>query len=135
MARRARSQVNPIQILLLIAIVGGAVAAAYSFLNRSTDPFAGVTPLDTAEYLENANSLSGNLYHVEGTIDDRLDNWRADKGRLFSVSVGDGAATTLVPVWIPGGLSSQNVQRGQRFLFKVRVKETGILEVEEIIKA
>ncbi len=135
MARRARSKVNPVQIIILLAVGVALVGGGYSFLNRSTDPFAGITPLSTAEYLENANALSGNIYHVEGTIDDRLDNWRASEGRLFSVSVGDGASTTLVPVWIPGDLSSQNVQRGQRFLFKVRVKETGILEVEEIIKA
>lgn len=135
MARRARSKVNPIQIILLLGVGAAIIAGGYSFLNRSTDPFAGITPLSTAEYLENANSLSGNTYHVEGTIDDRLDNWRASQGRLFSVSVGDGAATTLVPVWIPSDLSAQNVQRGQRFLFKVRVKETGILEAEEIIKA
>ncbi len=135
MARRARSSVNPVQLLLVALVIGAVVAGAYSFMNRTTDPFAGITELSTAEYLENANALSGNVYRVEGLIDDRLDNWRASEGRLFSVSVGDGASTTLIPVWIPGSLSSQNVQRGQRFLFKVMVKETGILEAQEIVKA
>lgn len=135
MARRARSKTNPIQLILIVLVIGALVAGAYSFMNRTTDPFAGITELSTAEYLENANSLSGNVYRIEGLIDDRLDNWRAADGRLFSVSVGDGAATTLIPVWIPGNLSSQNVQRGQRFLFKVMVKESGILEAREIVKA
>ena len=101
-------------------------------MNRSTDPMTGVTALSTEEYLESSSALSGNTYKIEGTVDDRLDNWRAADGRLFSVQVSE--AGTFVPVWLPAGIEA-NIQRGQRYHFKVRVLETGILEVLQLLKA
>lgn len=92
----------------------------------------GVTPLSTEEYLESSNALSGNVYRIEGTVDDRLDNWKASEGRLFSVQVSEGG--TFVPVWVPASFAS-NIQRGQRYIFKVKVLETGVLEVTELLKA
>ena len=68
----------------------------------------------------------------KGTVDDRLDNCRASDGRLFSVQISE--AGSFVPVWVPPTLET-NIQRGQRYLFKVRVLETGVLEVLELFKA
>lgn len=115
-------------LLLLAAGIGGG----YALLNRSTDPMTGITALSTEEYLESSIALSGNTYKVEGTVDDRLDNWRSVDGRLFSVQVSE--AGTFVPVWVPPKVET-NIQRGQRYIFKVRVLETGVLEVLELLKA
>jgi len=101
-------------------------------LHRGTDPLTGVTALSTEEYLESSTALSGNTYKVEGTVDDRLDNWKAAEGRLFSVQVTEGG--TFVPIWVPADLET-NIQRGQRYIFKVRVQESGVLEVLELLKA
>jgi hypothetical protein len=70
-------------------------------------------------------------------IDDRLDQgWRQADGRLFSVlvSAGDGDGNAFVPIFVPPEYDGPNLQRGQRYTFKVRVKENGVLEVMELLK-
>ena len=68
-------------------------------------------------------------------MDDRLDNWRSAEGRLFSVQVSEGSGNTYVPVWVPPNYKGANIQRGQRYILKVRVMETGVLKVLELTKA
>jgi hypothetical protein len=135
MARRAQSSINPTHLLglvLILAVLGGG---GYMLLHRTTDPMTGITELLSSEFLENATALSGNLYKVEGVVDDRLDTgWRQSDGRLFSVQVSDGSGNTFVPLWVPPDYEGTNIQRGQRYTFKVRVQENGILEVIELIK-
>lgn len=135
MSRRAQSGVRPahwLGLLGILAVIGGG---GYALMNRTTDPMTGVTDLSASEFMENATALSGNEYKVEGIVDDRLDNWRSTDGRLFSVQVTDGSGNTFVPVWVPPGYKGANIQRGQRYILKVRVLETGVLEVLELIKA
>ena len=135
MARRAQSSINPTHLLglvLILAVLGGG---GYTLLHHTTDPMTGITELLSSEFLENATALSGNLYKVEGVVDDRLDTgWRQSDGRLFSVQVSDGTGNTFVPLWVPPDYEGTNIQRGQRYTFKVRVQENGILEVIELIK-
>lgn len=131
MARRAQSGLKPLHITILVVLIGIALSVVWWLMNRGGDPMTGVTPLDPSEYLESAASLSGNVYRVEGTIDDRLENWKADEGRLFSVQVSEGS--NFLPVWVPPDLET-NIQRGQRYLFKVRVLDTGVLQVLQLIK-
>lgn len=135
MPRRAQSGVRPAHWLGLIAILAVVGGGGYALMNRSTDPMTGVTDLSAGEFMENATALSGNEYKVEGIVDDRLDNWRSADGRLFSVQMTDGNGNTFVPVWVPPDYKGANIQRGQRYVFKVRVLETGVLEVLELIKA
>lgn len=134
MSRRAQSGVNPahwLGLIIIIAVVGGG---GYALMNRATDPMTGVTELSTNEFLDNATALSGNIYKVEGIVDDRLDKWRTSEGRLFSVQISDGRGGAFVPVWVPGDYEGANIQRGQRYVFKVRVQENGVLEVLELLK-
>src|SRR5688500_16159777 len=128
MARRAQSGLHPAHLLGILAVIVGVLIGGYSILNRGTDPMTGITPLSVEEFLENASALSGNTYRVEGVIDDRLDNWRASDGRLFSVQVSETGS--FVPILIPPTFEA-NIQRGQRYIFKVRVLETGVLEATE----
>ncbi len=133
MPRRAQSGVRPahwLGLIVILAVVGGG---GYTLMNRTTDPMTGVTDLSAGEFMENATALSGNEYRVEGIVDDRLDNWRSADGRLFSVQMTDGSS--FVPVWVPPDYKGANIQRGQRYIIKVRVLETGVLEVLELIKA
>jgi hypothetical protein len=119
-------------LLVILAVIGGG---GFALMNRATDPMTGVTELSTNEFLENATALSGNIYKVEGIVDDRLDKWRSADGRLFSVQISDGSGTgTFVPVWVPPDYQGANIQRGQRYTFKVRVQENGVLEVLELLK-
>ncbi len=132
MARRAQSGFKPTHLFILLGALVGVCAVGYKLLNRTTDPMTGITQLSAEEYLESSTALSGNTYKIEGTVDDRLDNWRAADGRLFSVQISEGG--NFVPVLVPAKLET-NIQRGQRYVFKVRVLETGILEVIELLKA
>lgn len=132
MARRAQSGLKPVHLISLLILIGGVIGGGYALFNRSGNPLTGITPLSTEEYVDSSTALSGNVYKVEGTVDDRLDNWRAADGRLFSVQATEGG--TYVPVWVPPGVET-NMQRGQRYVFKVRVLETGVLEVLELFKA
>ncbi|HRH95284.1 MAG TPA: hypothetical protein PLB55_05085 [Prosthecobacter sp.] len=135
MPRRAQSGVRPAHWLGLIAILAVIGGGGYALMNRTTDPMTGVTDLDAGEFMENATALSGNEYKVEGIVDDRLDNWRSADGRLFSVQLSDGQASTFVPVWVPPDYKGANIQRGQRYILKVLVLETGVLKVLELIKS
>ncbi len=134
MSRRAQSGVRPAHWLGLIAILAVVGGGGYALMNRTTDPMNGITELSTSEFLENATALSGNIYKVEGIVDDRLDNWRSADGRLFSVQIVEGSGTSFVPVWVPPNYTGANVQRGQRYTFKVRVQENGVLEVINLLK-
>ncbi|MFO1483051.1 MAG: hypothetical protein U1F71_06760 [Verrucomicrobiaceae bacterium] len=135
MPRRAQSGVRPAHWLGLIVILAAIAGGGYALMNRATDPMTGVSDLNTAEFLENATMLSGNVYKLEGIVDDRLDKWRGADGRLFSVQLSDGSSTgAFVPIWVPPDYQGANIQRGQRYVFKVRVQENGVLEVLELLK-
>lgn len=135
MPRRAQSGVRPahwLGILAIFAVIGGG---GYALMNRATDPMTGITELSTREFLDDASALSGNIYRLEGIVDDRLDKWRSADGRLFSVQISDGTGSgNFVPVWVPPDYQGANIQRGQRYSFKVRVQENGVLEVLELLK-
>ena len=135
MSRRAQSGVRPTHWLGLIAILAVVGGGGFALMNRTTDPMTGITDLSTSEFMENATALSGNEYKVEGMVDDRLDNWRSADGRLFSLQVSDGSGNSFLPVWVPPDYKGANIQRGQRYILKVRVLETGVLKVLELIKA
>lgn len=132
MSRRAQSGVRPTHWLGLIAILAVVGGGGFALMNRTIDPMTGVTDLSTGEFMENATALSGNEYKVEGIVDDRLDNWRSADGRLFSLQVSGGS---FVPVWVPPDYKGANIQRGQRYILKVYVMETGVLKVLELLKA
>jgi hypothetical protein len=138
MARRAKSSFKPTHLLLTL---GGIVVVAllgYKLLNSgggSTGGFAGINELSIREYMDNSNALSGNTYRIEGTIDERLDNWRSSEGRLFSVLVDDGNEVSALPVLVPAEFNT-NIQRGQRFRFKVEVESgNGLLRVLDLSKS
>jgi hypothetical protein len=131
MARRAQSGIKPAHLIAILALLAGIIVGGWSLLNRGTDPMTGLTPLSMDEYLESSNALSGNTYKIEGTIDNRLDSWKGSD-RLFSVQISE--AGSFVPVLVPASLEA-NIQRGQRYVLKVRVLETGILEVLQLLKA
>ncbi|MFZ4767439.1 MAG: hypothetical protein ACOYMN_21010 [Roseimicrobium sp.] len=139
MARRAKSTFNPTHLLLSIAAVASVALLGYKLLSSgggASGGYVGVVDLSVREYLDNSNALSSNTYRMEGTIDERLDNWRSTQGRLFSVLVDDGTDVSPVPVFVPAQFNSSNIQRGQRFRFKVTVQSgTGVLEVVDMTKS
>ncbi len=85
-------------------------------------------------YLENANSLRGNVYKIDGTIDNQL-TWSPTAGRLVSVIVAGPSGEQPLPVLVPSTFNHVNIQKDQRFEFRIEVGERGVLRVQDIRKA
>jgi hypothetical protein len=140
MPRRAKSSFKPVHLIISIAAVAAVAFVSFLLLRNgggSSGGYVGVTDLSVREFLENSNALGSNTYRIEGTIDNRLDNnWPASKGRLFSVLVEDRDEVAALPVFVPPQFKGTNIQRGQRYRFKVEVQaDTGVLEVKDLSKS
>lgn len=130
MARRASSSPHPLWVLLTIAALICSAGLGYYVYGRVSDPYRTIPSLPVKDYLENANSLRGNSYKLDGTVSKALD-WSAKAGRLFSVETADGE---MVGLLVPPELGHLNLEKGQRFLFKIEVADKGILRVQEAHK-
>ena len=135
MARRAHPTTPSKLILsLVIGFLALAGVGAY-FFQKDANPFRTVEKLNPSDYYENANSLRGNIYQIEGTILNSL-AWNPEKGRLFSIRVTTGDSKNWpLPILIPSSLRQINVQKNQSYRAKVRINDSGILLVEEVQKS
>jgi hypothetical protein len=133
MGRRASSSAHPSWVIVGFVFIGLAVLGGYLLYRKVSDPYRTIAPLEIALYLENSNSLRGNTYKVTGTVLNAL-AISHEKGRLFSIEIGTAPAVDVIPILIPTSLGSINVQKGQRFLFKIEVDDKGILKVQDLVK-
>jgi hypothetical protein len=131
MVRRASSSVNRWWVAGVVLLAVLAMAGGWALFKEVSDPYRTLTSLDVSAYLENANSLRGNVYKLSATVDSQL-AWAPRQGRLYSVEV-DGRNDVL-PVMIPASFNSMNIQKGQRYFFKLEVGEKGILRVQDVRK-
>ena len=132
MARRSRSSFNPTWLIggaILLALV---VAVGSMFLSQTSDPYRKTETLEVRAYLENSNSLRGNVYRVTGEVLDVL-GYSTTEGRL--ISVGTGANNDVIPMVIPASLGRVNIQKGQKFIFLIEVTDKGILRAKDLTKA
>lgn len=130
MARRASSSVHPVWMLIAGVLLVAALAGGYLLFGKISDPWRTMTPLPVQDYLQNSNSLRGNVYKVEATVTDLLQSSQST-GRLFSVEVGGEQLAIL----IPPQFNSINVERGQHYFFKLEVSDKGILKAQDVKKA
>jgi hypothetical protein len=102
-----------------------------------------VEELDPKLYYDNANSLRGNTYRIDAEIDSALGN-SPTKGRLFSVVLKKGGkeagkdgtkGSITIPVLVPIELGKLTIQKGQHYMMKVKVGDSGVLMVEEARKS
>lgn len=133
MPRRATSSANPLWILIIVVLIIASLAGGYYFFNSVSDPYRTLAPLDTDAYLQNSNSLRGNTYKINATIQSSL-SWSPSVGRLFSVEVDSNNTTNVLPILIPSKFNDINIQKGQKFYFKVEVGDKGLLKVKELKK-
>lgn len=111
--------------------MGGALAGGWLLYRQVSDPFRTLATLDVLSYLENANSLRGNVYKVSGTIVNQL-AWSSGGGRLYSIEVEGNRQ--LLPVLFPNQFNQQNIQKGQRYFIKLEVGDKGVLRAQEMRK-
>lgn len=112
-------------------LVIAAIAGGYFLYNFVGDPFRALTPLDVPVYLDNSNSLRGNTYKVSGTVASKL-AWSPTVGSLYSIEVE--STGEMLPLLVPAEFNHVNIQKGQRFFFRVEVGEKGILRAQELKK-
>lgn len=130
MARRASSSFNPLLLVGALVLVVAALGGGW-FLFSARDPYRTLTPLDVPAYLDNANSLRGNVYKISATVQTQL-AWSASAGRLYSMETENGGQ--LLPVLIPAEFNSMNIQKGQRYYLQIKVEDKGILKAQGIRK-
>lgn len=131
MARRSKSSFKPIWIIVAVALILGAFIGSRLFVSATSDPYRTVQTLDVKAYLENANSLRGNVYKIEGEVANAL-AWSPATGRLIAVGVNSGA--DVLPVLVTTDFNQINIQKGQRFIFLLEVDDKGILRTKNLSK-
>jgi hypothetical protein len=134
MARRAHQKTPPSLLFGLVVIFFVFAAGGAFFLQKGANPYRTVEPLKPNDYFENANSLRGNIYQVEGVILNALAQ-NPEKGRLFSIAVTSESKKWPMPIFVPSKLRQINLQKNQSYRAKVRVDDAGILVAEEIQKS
>lgn len=132
MGRRASTRTSPIWIILLVIVFLAAALLGHVMFGQAKDHFRTYSSLDIASYLDNANSMRGNVYKVTGKVHNLL-SWNPDVGRLISVEVDD-LSPQLIPVLVPFEHETINLQKGQDFSFLLRVEEQGILTAADLKK-
>ena len=144
MARRAKTKTRPLWVFLTLGALALAVAVGVLLQNSGGDPYRTVPTLDMGDYLSNANSLRGNVYKVKGQVMQSL-GYSRTAGRLFSVEVdggdanggnngGNGGGKDVVPILVPASLGYLNIQKGQRYTFRLEVDDGGILKALDMKK-
>lgn len=133
MPRRASSGISPgLLIGVVIAIAALFFGGKMIFSGKSEKSLSGAE-LDMATVEENANSLRGNEYVVEGKIDDQV-LWTADRGQVVSIKVDSPAGPKFLGIEIPPGLSDVNIEREQTYAFRITFRQGGIAVAEEITR-
>lgn len=133
MSRRAHHQVSSAKIwAVLIAVAGLGVAGywSYRWLGGS---YRTTEILNPSNYYENANSLRGNTYLLEGRVGNSL-GWNPEKGRLFSFVTQNENRDWILPIFVPHDLQTLNIQKNQKYIVKAKVNDQGILSVVEMAK-
>ena len=125
MPRRASSSTNPLLIIGVAVAVIAAIFAGKFLLSKKSETFPDVNPLAIQDLLENGNSLRNNEYLIEGRIDERFfrDN---NPSSVVSVRVKSSSGEEIVPVLVPSKFNNLNIEREQRYAFRVKVEQGGI---------
>ncbi len=131
MSRQARSKISVGTLVFVVVLVVAGMGGGAYYFSQVSDPYRTIAPLDLAAYLDNANSLRGNVYKIDATVENSL-SWSPTKGRLISVVTPDGG---IVAIFVPAKFNYLNLQKGQRYQFKVDIGQDGLIEVVDMRKA
>jgi len=117
-------------VLVAVAALGMAGYWSYRLLGGA---YRTTETLNPSNYYENANSLRGNTYLVEGRVGNSL-GWNPEKGRLFSLVIRSDNRDWILPIFVPHDLQTLNIQKNQKYIVKAKVNDRGILSVVEMSK-
>ena len=125
MARRANSSLHPGIIIGIVAAIAVTVFAGKSLLGNKSSSFGDGDRLEVGDLLDNGNSLRGNEYLLEGKIDRKL-RWTTSRGQVVSVRVSTAGGEELIGVEIPPSFDKLNIEREQKYAFRVKVRQGGV---------
>lgn len=134
MTRKANQKIGLMRIAASVGILIIFITGSYFFFAFKHEPYRTIPDLDLNAYMENGNSLRGNVYKIKGIIQNSL-SWSPTKGRLISVLVDDGGKGRLLAVFIPSHLSKMNIQKGQQLRMKIEIIQKGFLQVLDLQKS
>lgn len=123
MGRRASSSLNTAAIIGIVAVVAILVGAGALMLKKKGVTYNDVALLRMEEAVQNANSLRGNEYRVEGKIESR---WIRDSGEGLSLIVEESGRTERLFIMIPTDVEHPNIERDQHYAFKIKFGEGGV---------
>lgn len=118
-------------IIIVLVVAGLGLGGVVMLLGNRSEPYRTTETLDARTYLENANSLRGNVYRVDAEILNSL-AMSPTSGRLISVTPGE---KQILPLLVPTTFNHINLQKGQHFVFMVKVDELGLLQVTQMTKS
>ncbi len=125
MPRRASSSTSPALIIGIAAAVVVAIFGGKMLMTKKTASFSDVNPLVVQDLLDNGNSLRNNEYLIEGKVDERFFR-TGNSESVVSIRVKSDSGDEIVPVKIPSEFNNKNIEREQRYAFKVRFEQGGI---------
>jgi len=125
MARRANSSLHPGIIIGIVAAIAVTVFAGKSLLGSKSSSLGDGDKLEVGDLLDNGNSLRGNEYLLEGKIDRKL-RWTTSRGQVVSVRVSTAGGEELIGVEIPPSFDKLNIEREQKYAFRVKVRQGGV---------
>ncbi len=132
MARRSSKSGAQIWLIFAVILIVAAFLGAIFIFPRDSNPYRTVPALEVSSYLDNANSLRGNVYRVEGEVVNSL-AWSPASGRLIAVGVSEGK--DILPVLVTNEFNQLNIQKGQKFIFLLEIDENGILKTKNLTKS
>lgn len=129
MARRASSRTHTGLILGIILGIVALVFAGKYWMSSKPSSLTDAPPLQVKEFLENGNSLRENEYRVEGKVDERF---VGDQAQVISLRVSTPAGDEFIGLVIPTKFTTMNIEREQKYSFKVRIHQGGIPVATEV---
>ncbi len=116
---------------LLVKLIAGGLLGGGESKGSAKRSSGKAAPLNLMTYRDNGNSLRGNVYHVEGKVEETL-RWTPDRGRLISFEAHDATEVLPLPVLVPEEFGNINIERGTELGMVVRVDRDGTLIAESI---
>lgn len=133
MSRRASSSLHPGLIIGIVVAIAALAFIGKSAFGKKQAGFGNMPKLSIEEVLENANSLRGNEYVVDGKIDSILGGDESKDGtRVISLQIDSSGKPEFIGVEIPPELKSLNIEREQRYSFRVKFRQGGIAVANDI---
>lgn len=125
MPRRASSKIHPAFIAVAVILIVLAIFGGKMVIGKKQSGFGNLQPLDVRQLMENANSMRGSEYLVEGEVNEKL-HWTPDRGQFISLRVDIPGGEEVIGVEIPPEFNDINIEVRQSYSIRVRVRDGGI---------